>query len=125
MPVVHAADAVIHDTHGSRFTSYAAPSLGSQELAAWRIDVPPGSPGVPHTVTREEVLYVLSGSLLVSLGDAPATRSQPGDAIVVPPGALFKIENPDDEPASAWVTTSAGLEATLPDGSTFSPPWVR
>ena len=125
MPVVHAADAVIHDTHGSRFTSYAAPSRGSRELAAWRVDVPPGSPGVPHTVTREEVLYMLSGTLLVSIGDAPTTQSKPGDAIVVPPGAIFKIENPGDEPASAWVTTSAGLEATLPDGSTFSPPWVR
>ena len=36
MPVVHAADAVIHDMHGSRFTSYAAPSRGSAELCAWR-----------------------------------------------------------------------------------------
>ena len=126
MPVVHAGEAVVHDLHGSRFTSYAAPSLGrSQELAAWRVEVPPGSPGVPHTVTREEVLYLLSGTLLVSIGDGPAIQSKPGDAVVVPPGARFKIENPGDEPASAWVTTSAGLEATLPDGSTISPPWVR
>jgi quercetin dioxygenase-like cupin family protein len=125
VPVVHAADAVIHDMHGSRFTSYAAPSLGSQELAAWRIEVPPGSPGLPHTITREEVFYVLSGTLLVSIGDAPAAQSKPGDAIVVPPGATLNIENPGDEPALAWVTTTAGLEATLPDGSTISPPWVR
>jgi quercetin dioxygenase-like cupin family protein len=111
--------------HGSRFTSYAAPSRSSQELAAWRVEVPPGSPGVPHTVTKEEILYVLSGSLLVSLGEGPTTQSKPGDAIVVPPGVSFKIENPGDEPASAWVTTSAGLEATLADGSTISPPWVR
>jgi mannose-6-phosphate isomerase-like protein (cupin superfamily) len=80
---------------------------------------------VPHTVTKEEVLYVLSGTLLVSIADGPAIKSKPGDAIVVPPGVRFNIENPGDEPASAWVTTSAGLEATLPDGSTISPPWVR
>jgi quercetin dioxygenase-like cupin family protein len=125
VPVVQAAEAVVHDTHGSRFTSYAAPSLGSRELAAWRVDVPPGSPGVPHTVTREEILYMLTGTLLVSLGEGPATPSKPGDAIVVPPGVNFSIENPGDEPASAWVTTSAGLEATLADGSIFSPPWTH
>jgi hypothetical protein len=40
LPVVRAADAVVHDLHGSRFTSYAAPARGSTELRAWRLDVP-------------------------------------------------------------------------------------
>jgi quercetin dioxygenase-like cupin family protein len=125
VPVVHAHDAVVHDMHGSRFTSYAAPSLGSKELCAWRLDVPAGSQGVSHSVTKEEILYVLSGTLLVTLPDSPAaTPSKPGDAIVVPAGATLRVDNPSDQPASAWVTTSAGLEATLPDGSSISPPWV-
>jgi quercetin dioxygenase-like cupin family protein len=124
MPVVSADDTVVHELHGSRFTSYAAPSRGSKELCAWRLEVQPGSQGVPHTVSREEVLYMLTGTLLVSLDGDQAT-SKPGDAIVVPPGTTFRVDNPSDEPASAWVTTSAGLEATLSDGSTISPPWVR
>ncbi len=78
MPVVHAADAVIHDMHGSRFTSYAAPSRGSAELCAWRLDVAPGSQGVTHAVSREEILFVLSGTLHVTLGDGPAAgRARP------------------------------------------------
>ena len=127
MPVVHAADAVIHDMHGSRFTSYAAPSRGSAELCAWRLDVAPGSKGVTHAVSREEILFVLSGTLHVTLGDGPADGQpgRPGDAIVVPPGSSLRLDNPGDEPASAWVTTSAGLEAVLPDGSRLSPPWTR
>jgi quercetin dioxygenase-like cupin family protein len=132
MPIVHAADAVVHDLHGTRFTSYAAPSRGSQELCAWRLDVPPGTPGQPHTVTREEVLFVLAGTLHVSLSGhpetidaAPAEPSRPGDAVVIPPGSTLRVANQGTEPASAWVTTNADLEAVLPDGTKLTPPWTR
>ena len=128
MPVIHAAEAVVHDMHGSRFSSYAAPARGSAELCAWRLDVPAGRHGTAHTVSREEILFVLSGTLLVTLGDGPDAASAPsraGDAIVVPPGSSVRIDNPGEEAASAWVTTSVGLEAVLPDGSRLSPPWVR
>jgi hypothetical protein len=27
--------------------------------------------------------------------------------------------------ASAWVTTTVGLEAVMPDGSRFAPPWAN
>ena len=157
MPIVRAADAVVHDMHGSRFCSYAAPALGSKELCAWRLEVPPGSRGIPHTVTREEVLFVLGGTLHVSLSGAPAnakaataegapeaataegapeaataegareaaTAAGVGDAVVVPAGSMLRVDNPGDEPASAWVTTSTGLEAVLADGSRVAPPWTR
>ena len=127
MPVVRAADGVVHEMHGSRFTSYAAPARGSKELCAWRLDVPPATQGVPHTVSREEILFVLAGTLRVTIGGVPAAGEQcgPGDAIVVPPGSSLRVDNPGDEPASAWVTTSAGLEAVLADGSRISPPWTR
>jgi mannose-6-phosphate isomerase-like protein (cupin superfamily) len=128
MPVIHAADAVAHDMHGSRFTSYAAPARGSTELCAWRLDVPAGSQGTAHAVSREEILFVLSGTLLVTLDSGPdevGVPSRAGDAILVPPGSSVRIDNPGGEPASAWVTTSVGLEAVLPDGSRLSPPWVR
>lgn len=129
MPVVRAPDAVVHDLHGSRFTSYAAPARGSSELCAWRLEVPGGSTGVRHSVSREEVLYILSGTLRVTLGAGP---DQPGheevgagDAIVVPAGSSLRVDNASHEPATAWVTTSVGLEAVLADGSRISPPWVR
>jgi quercetin dioxygenase-like cupin family protein len=126
MPVIHAAEAVAHDMHGSRFTSYAAPARGSAELCAWRLDVPAGCEGTTHVVSREEIVFVLGGTLLVTLGDeAAGVTCRAGDAIVVPAGSSVRVDNPGGEPASAWVATSVGLEAVLPDGSSLSPPWVR
>jgi quercetin dioxygenase-like cupin family protein len=124
VPVVPAPQAVVHEMHGSVFTSYAAPASGSQELCAWRLEVPPGSAGAPHTVSKEEVLFVLTGTLQVSLDQAPASAAA-GDAIIVPAGSAVQLGNAGPAPATAWVTTSVGLQATLPDGTQISPPWVR
>ena len=122
MPVIPAVEAVVHELHGTTFTSYAAPSRGSAELCAWRVEVPAATEGVPHTVTREEVLCVTSGSARVTLGGETRDVTT-GDVIVVPPGALFGLST-GEEAVTAWVTTSVGLEATLPDGSTIAPPWT-
>jgi mannose-6-phosphate isomerase-like protein (cupin superfamily) len=122
MPVIPAAEAVVHELHGTRFVAYAAPSRGSDELCAWRVEVPAGSAGTPHTVTREQVLCLVSGTARVTLGDETRTVTA-GDVIVVPVGPAFCLET-TIEPVVAWVTTSVGLRAELPDGSTIAPPWT-
>ena len=124
MPVIHAAQSVVHQMHGTSFTSYASPARGSRELCAWRIEIPGGTEGVPHHVSREEVLYVLGGTLRVTLDDE-AEEAGPGDVVLVPAGARFGASNLAAEPATAWVTTSAGFAGVLPDGSWFTPPWTR
>jgi quercetin dioxygenase-like cupin family protein len=124
MPVIHAAGSVVHEMHGTSFTSYAAPSRGSRELCAWRIEIPGGTEGVPHHVSREEVLYVLSGTLRVTV-DGEAGEAAAGDVILVPAGAQFGASNLAGEPATAWVTTTVGFAGVLPDGSWFTPPWTR
>ena len=122
MPVIPATDAVVHEMHGTTFTAYAAPSRGSAELCAWRVEVPAETSGVSHTVTREEVLCVTSGSAQVTLGEESRDVTV-GDVIVVPVGALFGLST-GDQAVTAWVTTSVGLQASLPDGSTITPPWT-
>ena len=124
MPVIRAAQSVVHQMHGTSFTSYASPARGSRELCAWRIEIPGGTQGVPHHVSREEVLYVLDGILRVTL-DGAAEDAGPGDVILVPAGARFGASNLATEPATAWVTTTAGFAGVLPDGSWFTPPWTR
>lgn len=91
---------------------------------AWRLEVPPGTTGVAHRVSHEEVLFVLTGALDVTIDGTPGT-ARAGDAIVVPTDAAVCVENHADQPASAWVTTSVGFGAVLADGSQIAPPWTR
>ncbi|MFE6758479.1 cupin domain-containing protein [Streptomyces sp. NPDC057684] len=124
MPVIRASEAVVHEMHGVRFVSYAKPATGSKELCAWRAEIPAGTPGVAHTVSREEILHVLSGSLRFTVDGRTDTLAA-GDTAIVDPGATLTVENPGDLPATMWVTTSVGLEAVLADGTRVTPPWAQ
>ncbi len=123
MPVFKPSDAVLYETHGSRFFSYAAPSRGSDQLCAWRLDVPAGLGGVAHRPSREEILLVLDGVLHVTL-DGDRTDARAGDVIVVPANTELRVDGGSTE-ASAWVTTTPGLEAVTADGSRMAPPWAQ
>ncbi|GAA2310154.1 cupin domain-containing protein [Streptomyces kunmingensis] len=124
MPVVRAAEAVVHELHGARFVSYAAPGTGSKELAAWRGEIPAGTKAPAHTVSREEILHLLTGSLRLTL-DGIAHTLVPGDTAIVNAGTTLAVENPTGTPATMWVTTSVGLEAELADGTRITPPWAN
>jgi quercetin dioxygenase-like cupin family protein len=123
MPFVPASEAVAHELHGVRFVSYANSARGSRELCAWRGELPPGAGGPPHRISREEVFLVLSGRLELTI-DGESRSLEPGDAAVAPPGSSLAVRNATAEPATMWVTTSIGLEASLADGSRITPPWA-
>ncbi len=123
MPVIHPVDAVPFETHGSRFLSYVSPSRGSNQLCAWQLTVPDGLQGVAHRPTREELLLVLAGELHVTL-EGLATALQPGDVVLVPAGSELRVDAGPDG-ATAWVTTTPGLEAVTADGTKIAPPWAH
>jgi quercetin dioxygenase-like cupin family protein len=122
MPIVRPADAISFDTHGSRFLSYVSPSKGSSQLCAWQLNVPAGLRGVAHRPSREEVLLVLDGELQVTLDGQYSTLHR-GDAVLVPANSELQVDA-GAEGASAWVTTTPGLEAVTADGTRISPPWA-
>src|SRR5690349_5226125 len=104
MSVLRAGDASEFEAHGSRFCSYVAPSRGSTELCAWRLDVPPDLVGTAHRPTREEVLLVLSGELRITL-DGQASQLRAGDVLLVPAHSELRVDA-GPAGASAWVTTT-------------------
>jgi len=55
---------------------------------------------VPHHVSREEVLYVLSGTIQATV-DGRAEQAAAGDVILVPAGAQFGVDKLGDRPATA------------------------
>lgn len=123
MRVLHPADAVPFETHGSRFLSYISPSRGSSELCAWQLSVPPNLLGVAHRPSREEVLLVLDGELVVTLDGARSTLG-PRDALLVTAGSELRVDA-GPAGATAWVTTTPGLQAVTADGTRITPPWAQ
>jgi quercetin dioxygenase-like cupin family protein len=124
MPVIRSSEAVTHEIHGARFVSYATPLTGSKELCAWRGEIPAGTKAPAHTVNREEIFHLLIGELLITL-DGHTDRITAGDTVIVNPGATLGVENPTEQTAISWVTTSIGLEAELEDGTRITPPWAN
>ncbi|SDP76362.1 cupin domain-containing protein [Lentzea jiangxiensis] len=113
--LVTGESAVTHSFGGFEFRSLAVPSRGSTEIALWTVDVPEGGDGTPHRASKEEVFYVLSGSVTIQ-GQTAGT----GDAVVVPPDTELSLTG---GPARVLVATSVGIRGTLADGRTITPPW--
>jgi quercetin dioxygenase-like cupin family protein len=123
VPIIRPADAAVYQVHGSTFSSFAAPSRGSAQLCAWQLTVPAGLRGAAHRPTREEVLLLLEGGLTVTL-DGTAADLAPGDVVLVPAGSELRVDG-GTSGATAWVTTTCGLEAVMADGSKIAPPWAN
>jgi quercetin dioxygenase-like cupin family protein len=112
-----------HETGGVRFTTLATPSRGTTETSIWQAEISPGTPGVPHQVTREELFHVLDGRLTVSI-DGDRHDAGPGDTVVIPPDTTFSLANETDQPARALVCFPVGGQARTEEG-TFTPPWAE
>jgi hypothetical protein len=53
MPVLAAPATPTHDLGGARFTSLATPSRGATDTSVWKVEILPGAPATPHSLTRE------------------------------------------------------------------------
>jgi mannose-6-phosphate isomerase-like protein (cupin superfamily) len=124
MPVLTAPGAPTHEVPGCSFTSLATPSRGATDTAVWKVEMLPGTPATPHSLTREEVFVVLEGTASVRIAGADG-QAGPGDAIVVPAGVEFELANPGSQPLRLVCCLPVGGQACLPDGSAFTPPWAQ
>jgi quercetin dioxygenase-like cupin family protein len=123
VPIISSSDATAFETHGSCFHSYVAPSRGSDQLCAWRLEVPPGLEGVAHRPNREEVLLVLAGDLCLTLDGVRSTLHE-GDVALVVADSELQVDA-GAAGASVWVTTTSGFEAVTSDGTRITPPWAQ
>jgi quercetin dioxygenase-like cupin family protein len=122
MPIYRPADADPFEAHGSRFESFVRTARGGDSLCAWRLVVAPGTQGVAHRPSHEEVILLLSGRVTVVLDGVGATVG-PGDVVHVPAGSELTVNGGPDG-ATAWVTTTAGLTAQIGE-ATMAPPWAQ
>lgn len=122
MPIYAPSDADCFEVHGSRFASFVSSARGASSLCAWRLEVRPGSRGVAHRPSHEEVMLLMAGGLHVTL-DGVGQDVEAGSVIQIPAGSELKVDGGPDG-ATAWVTTTAGLTATVGD-ETMAPPWAQ
>jgi mannose-6-phosphate isomerase-like protein (cupin superfamily) len=121
MAVVRAAQSPTFELPGVRFSAYAAPSRGCQDLCTWQITVAPGHQAEPHTLDRDETFLVLSGRL----GFGAGLELGPGDVAIVPAGEPITLSNPGPDEAVAYVAIAAGFVATTATGERLQPPWAQ
>lgn len=122
MPIYAPEDAEEFEAHGGRFASFLRTARGASTLCAWQLEVAPGLEGVSHRPDHEEVIVMLTGRLEVTL-DGERTTAEAGAVIHVPAGSDFRVDGGPDG-ATAWVTTTLGLTATIGD-TTMAPPWAQ
>ncbi len=123
MAVLPAPTVPTHDLGPTRFTSLATPSRGTGQSAVWLVEIDPGTPPTPHSMSAEEVFVVLAGAAAVRLGDGAHETATVGDAVVMPPDVRFEISPHGDEPLRMLCTTRIGARARTDDGAEFTPPW--
>lgn len=124
MPVLTGPLVATHSLPNAQFTSLATPTRGSRETSVWRVRLEAGGAPVPHSVTREEIFVVLSGTVRVQWEDS-AQNAKPGDVILVPPQVRFALACANDQPAEMLCCLPVGGQACLPDGVAFTPPWAQ
>ena len=124
MPVTDSRTASVHELAGTRFTPLAAPSSGSTEICVWRVELPPHADAVPHELTREEVLVVLSGTARASIGGR-VDEVEAGSAVIVPPDTPFSLSAVGAEPVVALAYLPVGGQARMPGEEPFTPPWAQ
>jgi len=87
------------------------------------VEIEPGTPATPHSLTREEVFVVLAGRATVRIGEGTAIAAV-GDAIVVPKDTEFELSNTDTTVLRLLCCFPVGGLARLGDES-FTPPWAE
>ena len=122
MPVERAPDHPTFELGGNAITSFAAPSRGSDEMALYRADIPPGGGLPPHTHDHFDVFTVTAGGGTFHLGDETFDVTV-GDSVAVPPGERHYLEA-GPEGASIVVTMLPGTKLIRDDGTEVVPPWV-
>ena len=123
MPLIRAATAPTFDLPGLTVIGLASPSRGARETSAWRLTLAPGTPGLPHSVDREEIFVALSGRASVTLGDESFELGA-GDALVVPAEQVFSLANLGPDAFEAVALVPVGALARISNDEAFSPPWT-
>lgn len=119
--LITAADTALHETANATMRTFAAPSLGSEELAVWEVRMAAGAQGPEHQMDREQVWVILDGAIAVELAGEILTATA-GDALVLAAGVPRRISANDT--VRALVSSVAGSMVTVGGAEPRELPWT-
>jgi quercetin dioxygenase-like cupin family protein len=122
MPVINKESAPIFDVGGAVITGLAAPSRGSEDVAAWRVSLRPDQPSPRHALTHQEVFIVLDGAVTAEFAGREETASA-GDALIIGANEEFSLVARGRAAEAVCVLPVGG--AAVVDGQRFTPPWAE
>jgi quercetin dioxygenase-like cupin family protein len=73
-------------------------SVPGREAVVARVEIAPGGSAGRHTHAGEEISYVMEGVLEVLIEGQPALSVKPGEAFVIPAGAIHDARNKGSVP---------------------------
>ncbi|NJN19203.1 MAG: cupin domain-containing protein [Oscillochloris sp.] len=101
-------------------TRYNYDSFVPEQFAPWmRFDTSP-----PHYHDRDETLVLISGRLRATV-DNEVAELNPGDALLIPAGAIHQLANAGDQPAEWLIMSALPVRFFRPDGEELFPGWAR
>lgn len=124
MTLISDAAAPHFERPGLAVTGLASPARGAKENAAWIITVDPGSPGLAHRVTREELFVALEGAARPTIDGTPHDLVA-GGALIVPANAELVLANPHHVPFRAVCVQPVGAKTVVEGAAPFVPPWAQ
>ncbi|MFC8503970.1 cupin domain-containing protein, partial [Pedococcus sp. NPDC057267] len=119
---VRLADARTVVTPAATMRTYASPSgPATASVAVWRTEMAAGATGPLHSVSEDQVLVVVQGTLSGTLGEQQVDLGTT-DAVVLPAGVDRQVTAGPDG-AVALVASTPGATARVGDGDPVPVPW--
>jgi mannose-6-phosphate isomerase-like protein (cupin superfamily) len=101
----------------------AAPSQGSEQVAAWKVSVIDGGVSPVHVIDKDQVWVPITGTFDFTI-DGETERISAGQAVVVPAGSVRQFRS-TGEPLEALVAMQAGALVSIPGTEGAKPvPWA-
>lgn len=125
MMVIREANLEFIETPGANATvAVATSSRGAEDVSVIRQRQQPGGGNPAHFHDREEVMFVLRGSVSVTL-DGEAVTLEAGDTLIVPARTAHQLSNAGEIEAEWLLVAPAGVEFFHASGGRTEPVWAQ
>lgn len=111
------SSAQVHSTPNAEMRRYPG-----ETVAMWRTTTQPGAAGPVHEIDREQVVLVVDGELSATI-DGERIVAGPGDAVVLPAGAVRQLRNDGVVPTVTITSAIPGSHARVAGGEPITVPW--